>query len=89
MNIFCCHFHYSCKLTVEIAEQFLFWSCLTALSSVNVKHELSKENQPKTKLKSNIKISMSQAHFPHVKVDKSSLKSNSKVRKIRPCRNGE
>lgn len=79
MNIFCCHFHYSCKLTVEIAEQFLFCSCLTAPSSVNVKHELSKENQTKTKLKSNIKISMSQAHFPRVKGDGSSLKSNSPI----------
>lgn len=84
MNIFCCHFHYRCKLTAEISEQFLFWSCLTAPSSVNVKHKLPKENQSKTKLKSGIKLSMSQAHFPHVKCDASSLKSNRKVRKIRP-----
>lgn len=32
---------------------------------------------------------MSQAHFPHVKGDGSSSKPNSKVRKIRPCKNGE
>lgn len=88
-NIFCCHFHYRCKLTAEISEQFLFWSCLTAPSSVNVKHELPKENQSKTKLKSNIKASTSQTHFPQVKGDVSSFKSNSKVTKIRPCRNVE
>jgi len=39
------------QVNAQISEQFLFWSCLIATSSVIVKHELPKQNQSKTKLK--------------------------------------